>query len=174
MILAQGPKIFRYHYDHFDSRKYKECISEEDIKLLKYIKSKSRMDYKILIFNFPYEQYVWRCYPTLKTNIKVKMISRQLEFKTNNSIPKNIIFIVYLINKITCFNSRIRYYFNILEFSQKMFLYYNRYYRYLSNEKKFGTKKLLKKRDSHKLHFVAWTYHRQITSIKLQRNYLRY
>ena len=177
MILAariESPKMIRYRYDHFDSRKNKEYTSEEDIELLKYIKNKSILDYRILLCNFRYEQYVWRFYPTLKTNVKFTMISRELEFKRNNSTPKNIIFIVYLINKMTCFTARIRYYFYILEWSQKMFLYYNRYYRYLANERKFGKKKILKKRNSHKVHFVAWIYHRQITGIRLQRNYLRY
>ena len=166
--------MIKNRYNHFDSRKNKEYISEEDIKLLKYIKNKSRVDYKILLYNFSCEQYVWRFYPTLKTDAKFIMMSRKVEFKRNNSIPKNIIDIVYLINKMTCFNARIRYHFNILEWSQKMFLYYNRYYRYLANETKFNKRKLLKKRNSHKVHFTAWIYHRQITGIRLQRNYLRY
>ena len=124
--------------------------------------------------NFRYEQYVWRFYPTLKMNIKFTMNSRELEFKRNNSTPKNIIFIVYLINKMTCFNATIRYYCYILEWSQKMFLYYNRYYRYLGNERKFGKKNILNKRNSHKVHFIPCIYHRQITGIRVQRNYLRY
>ena len=178
MILAkriESPEMIRYRYNHFDSRKNKEYTSEDDIKLLKFIKNKSKLDWTILLINFKYEQYVWRFYPLLKRNHKFATMSRELELgKRNNSTPKNIIFIVYLINKMTCFNARIRYYFYILDWGQKIFLYYNRYYRYLANERKFGKKKLLKKRDSHKLHFVAWTYHRQITGIILQRNYLQY
>ena len=77
MILAkriESPKMIRYRYDHFDSRKNKDYTSEEDIKLLKYIKNKSRLDWRILLCNFRYEQYVWRFYPTLKTNLKFAMI----------------------------------------------------------------------------------------------------
>ena len=47
MILArriESPRMIRYRYDHFDSRKNKDYTSEEDIKLLKYIKNKSRID----------------------------------------------------------------------------------------------------------------------------------
>ena len=178
MILAkriESPKMIRYRYDHFDSRKNKDYTSEEDIKLLDYIKNKSRIDWTILLINFKYEQYIWRFYPTLKRNFKFATISRQLELgKRNNSTPNNIIFIVYLINKMTCFNARIRYYFYILDWGQKIFLYYNRYYRYLANNRKFGKKKILQKKNSHKVHFVACIYHRQLTGIRLERNHLRY
>ena len=166
--------MIRYHFDHFDSRKNKVYITEEDIELLKYIKNKSIVDYRTLLCHFRNEQYVWRFYPTLKTNLTFTKISSEIEFETNNSIPKNIIFIVYLINKMTCFNARIKYYFNVLSWSQKMFLFYNRYYRYLANEKKFGKKTLMKKKNNFKVHFTAWICHRQITGIRLQKNYLRF
>ena len=167
--------MIKYHYNHFDSRKNKDYTSEDDIKLLEHIKNKSRTDWKILLINFRYEQYVWRFYPTLKENPKFVTISRELEFgKNNNSIPKNIIFIVYQINKMTCFNRRIRYYFYILNWYQKVFMYYNRYYRYLGNETKFGMKKTLQKRNSYKVHFVACMYHRQITGIRLEKSHLHY
>ena len=75
---------------------------------------------------------------------------------------------------MTCFNARIRYYFYILDWGQKIFLYYNRYYRYLSNERKFGKKKILKKKNSYKVHFIPYIYHRQLTGIRSDRNHLRY
>ena len=104
--------LFRYWYDHLDSRRNKEYTSEDDIKLLEYIKNKSRLDWKILLVNFRYEQYIWRFYPNLKENPKLETISRQLESgNRNNSMPDNIIFIVQLINTMTCFNARLRYYF---------------------------------------------------------------
>ena len=53
-------------------------------------------------------------------------------------------------------------------------MYYNRYYRYLSNDRKFGKKKFLKGRHSHKLHLIACLYHRQFTGVKLNKNHLRY
>ena len=167
--------MIRCHYNPLDSRKNKDYTSEDDIKLLQYIKTKSRTDWTILLISFRYEQYVWRFYPLLKRNLKFATISRELELgKTNNSIPKNIIFIVYLINKMTCFNARVRYYFYILDWGQKIFLYYNRYYRYLANERKFGKKKVLEKRNSYKVHFIPYIYHRQLTGIRFDRNHLRY
>ena len=139
--------MISYRYKRFDSRKNKDYISEDDIKLLEYIKKKSRTDWTILLINFRYEQYVWRFYPLLKRHLKFHTISRQLELdERNNSIPNNFIFIVYLINRMTCFNARIRYYFYVLEWYQKIFLYYNRYYRYLGNERKFNKKRYLKRK----------------------------
>ena len=84
----------------------------------------------------------------------------------------------FLINKMTCFNARIRYYFYVLDWSQKIFLYYNRYYRYLANERKFNKKKIMEKimekRNSYKVHFIPYIYHRQLTGSRLDRNHLRY
>ena len=133
------------------------------------------MDWRILLANFRYEQYVWRFYPNLKENAKFETISNKLElqYKTN-TLPKNIIFIIGLVNTITCFNRRIKYYLYILHWNQRIFMYYNRYYRYLGNDKKFGKKNLFKHKHGHKLHFVAYMYHRQFTAIKLDRNHLRY
>ena len=39
--------MIKYRCDYLDSRKNKEYTSEEDIKLLKYIKNKSREDWTI-------------------------------------------------------------------------------------------------------------------------------
>ena len=131
--------------------------------------------WKILLINFEYEQYIWRFYPNLKENAKLEIFSNQLEFDPEtNSIPKNILFIVGLVNIYTCFNRRIRYYLYLLHWNQKLFLYYNRYYRYLANEKKFGKKTMLKKKHSHKLHLIACIYNRQLTGIRIERNHLRY
>ena len=52
MILArriESPRMIRYRYDHFDSRKNKDYTSEDDIKLLQHIKRKSILDWKILL-----------------------------------------------------------------------------------------------------------------------------
>ena len=167
--------MIRQGYNHYDNRKDRKYITKEDIELLRYIEKQSRIDYTILLINFKYEQYVWRFYPTLKRNLKLNSFSRQLDLsKKNNGIPKNIIFIVYFVNRITCFNNRVRYYFYILHWGQKLFLYYYRYYRYLRNEKKFGNKKILPKRNNYKVHFVPYIYHRQLTGIRIEKNYLRY
>ena len=118
---------------------------------------------------------MWRFYPNLKENAKFETISNKLELRyKTNSLPKNIIFIIGLVNTITCFNRRIRYYLYILHWNQRIFMYYNRYYRYLSNDKKFGKKNFFKYKHSHKLHFVAYMCHRQYTGARLDRNHLRY
>ena len=178
MILPkriESSRMIRYRYNHFDSRKNKEYTSENDIKLLEYIKRKSKLDWRILLINFKYEQYIWRFYPNLKDNPKIDTVATQLDLANrNNSTPDNILFIIHLINRITCFNSRLRYYLYILHWNQRIFLYYNRYYRYQANEKKFGKKTIIKKKHSHKIHFVACIYHRQLTGIRLERNHLRY
>ena len=75
------------------------------MQLLKYIKRKSRLDWRILLANFRYEQFVWRFYPILKENAKFETISNKLELRyKTNGLPKNIIFLVGLVNTITCFN----------------------------------------------------------------------
>ena len=167
--------MIRCYRNALDSRKNKDYISEDDIKLLQYVKRKSKTDYTVLLIHFRYEQYVWHFYPLLKTNPTLATISRELELaNTNNSIPENIINIVYLINKATCFNARIRFYYYILSWEQKIFLYYNRYYRYLRNEREFNKKKALEKRNSYKVHFIPYIYHRQLTGIRIDKNNLYY
>ena len=146
------------------------------MQLLKYIKRKCSLDWRVLIANFRYEQYIWRCYPNLKENYAFEAISNKLElrFKTQN-LPKNIIFLIGLVNKITYFNRRIKYCLYILHWNQRIFMYYNRYYRYLCNDKMFGkNKKFLNYKHGHKLHFVAYMYHRQFTGVRLDKNHLRY
>ena len=167
--------MIRQGYNHFNIRRNRKYITKQDIELLTYIKKQSRLDWTILLINFKYEQYVWRFYPTLKKNLKLETFSLQLELsKRNNGVPKNIIFIVYLINRITCFNARVRYYFYILHWNQRIFLYYDRYYRYLGNERKFGKKKILPKRYSYKVHFIPYIYHRQLTGVRIDKNHLCY
>ena len=167
--------MIRQGYNHFNIRRNRKYITKQDIELLTYIKKQSRLDWTILLINFKYEQYVWRFYPTLKKNLKLETFSLQLELsKRNNGVPKNIIFIVYLINRITCFNARVRYYFYILHWNQRIFLYYDRYYRYLGNERKFGKKKILPKRYSYKVHFIPYIYRRQLTGVRIDKNHLCY
>ena len=176
LIRTNLVEMIRQGYNHFDSRRNSKYITKQDLELLAYIKKQSRIDWTILLINFKYEQYVWRFYPTLKRNLKLSTFSQQLELsKRNNGVPKNIIFIVYLVNRITCFNKRIKYYFYILHWSQRIFLYYDRYYRYLKNKKKFNNKrKILPKRNSYKIHFIPYIYRRQLTGMRIERNYLRY
>ena len=167
-MIRQGSK-------HFDIKKTRKYITKIDIELLNYIKKQSRIDWTILLINFRYETYVWRFYPTLKRNLEIATFSRQLELnKRNNGLPKNILFIVYLVNRVTCFNARIRFYFYVLHWSQKIFLFYNRYYRYLDNEKKFSKRKIIPKRYNYKVHFIPNLYRRELTGTRIQKNYMRY
>ena len=128
--------MIRQGYNHFNSQKIRKCLTKTDLIILKYVEMQSRLDFTIILINFKYEAYVWRFYPILKRNPIITETSQQLEStKRNNGLPKNIIFIVYLVNKMTCFNARVRFYFYILHWNQKIFVYYNRYYRYLANER---------------------------------------
>ena len=169
--LFLSKKMIRQGYNHFNSQRNRKYITKKDIELLAYIKKHSKIDWKILLINFKYEVYVWRFYPTLKNNLKITTFSKQIELnKTNNGLPKNILFIVYLVNSVTCFNARVRYYFYILNWYQKIFLFYDRYYRYLGNEKKFGKRKIVPKRYSYKVHFIPYFYRRQLTGVRIDRN----
>ena len=167
--------MIRQGSNHFDSKITRKYISKVDVYLLNYIKRQSRIDWTILFINFRYESYVWRCYPTLKKNLEIATFSRQLELeKRNNGLPKNILFIVYLVNRVTYFNARIRFYFYVLHWSQKIFLVYDRYYRYLDNERKFGKRKIIPKTYNYKVHFIPNLYRRELTGTRIQKNYMCY
>ena len=167
--------MIRQGYNHFDSWKIRKYLTKTDLLVLKYIEIQSRLDLTILLVNFKYESYVWRFYPILKRNPKITALSLQLEStKRNNGLPENIIFIVYLVNRMTCFNARVRFYFYVIHWSDKIFLYYNRYYRYIGNEKKFGKKKIIPKKYSHKVHFIPYMYRRELTGMRIEKNHLRY
>ena len=167
---------FRNPWHYYDSRYNPGYICKADKKLLKYIKCKCSFDWKILLNNFRYEQYVWRFYPNLKENPKFESFSDQLELAhKTNGLPKNIIFIVGLVNILTCFNRRIKLYLYILHWNRRIFIYYNRYYRYLANEKKFGKRNFIKSKYRHKLHFIAYIHHREFTGVRnLDKNHLCY
>ena len=167
--------MIRQGYNHFDSRKIRKYLTKTDLLILTYIEMQSRLDLTILLVNFKYESYVWRFYPILKRNPKITAFSLQLEStKINNGLPENIIFIVYLVNRMTCFNARVRFYFYVIHWSDKIFLYYNRYYRYLANEKEFGKRKIIPKKYSHKVHFIPYMYQRELTGARIEKNHLRY
>ena len=168
MNTRQGSK-------HFDNKKFRKFISKLDVELLNYIKKQSTVDWTIILINFRYESYVWRCYPTLKKNLEIITFSQQLEQqKRNNGLPKNILFIVYLVNRLTYFNARIRFYFYVLHPFPKIFLFYDRYYRYLNNETKFGKRKIIPKKYNYKVHIIPNLYRRQLTGARIQKNYMNY
>lgn len=96
--------------------------------LLKKIKQNSIFDWRLLKTIY-YEDYVWWSYPNIRQNEKLNVIIHEIEFKRNNGVPKNIMLIVKLVNKITYFNKEIKHFIWILAWTQELFTYYNRYYR---------------------------------------------
>ena len=167
--------MIRQGHNHYDSRKIRKYLTKTDLLILKYIEIQSRLDFTILLINFKHESYVWRFYPILKRNPKITALSLELESKKiNNGLPENIIYIVYLVNRMTCFIARVKFYFYVVHWSDKIFLYYNRYYRYLANEKEFGKRKIIPKKYSHKVHFIPYLYRREITGMRIEKNHLRY
>ena len=170
-----------------------KCYNEE-IEKLKHIKKQSIISRRIyypllqemynrsgynfyLISNqFPYEDYVWWSYTNYNTNRTLRKYIDDLEmnYKTDSGCPRNIIRIVEIINMNTYFNQRIRYFFTLLSWAHNIFIYYNRFYRYLKNDKLFGKKTRIAIRHGHKLHFIRFISYRQNTGIKINKNNLKF
>ena len=144
---------------------------KENISLLESIKQNSIFDWK-LIQTLKYEDYIWWSYPNFKRNERFKSFSDKLDLKTNNGIPKCIIKIVELINGVTFFNKQIKQFVWVLTWSRQIFMYYDRYYRYLQNERLFGKKKFLNYKHGHKLHFISCIKNRELTGIRLNKNHM--
>ena len=66
-----------------------------------------------------------------------------MDYKCDMGCPHNILAIVELINMNTYFNRRIRYFFTLMSWAHNIFIYYNKFYRYLKNDKLFGKKQRL-------------------------------
>ena len=145
------------------------------LDLLRKIYYRSGYDWSFVIKQFRKEDYIWWSYTNYKENRKLHRFIDKLEMQScTNSYPQNIITIVELINKYSYFNRRIRYYFTLMSWAHNIFIYYNRYYRYKKNNRLFGKKEHINLKHGHKLHFIAYMYHRQFTGAKLNRNHLRY
>ena len=71
----------------------------------------------------------------------------------------------------TYFNKEIRRFAWILTWKKDVFKYYNRYYRYLNNEKLFGKKKFLNYKNGHKLHLILCIKNRELTGLRLNKNH---
>ena len=139
--------------------------------LLKKIKQNSIFDWRLLKTIY-YEDYVWWSYPNIRQNEKLNVIIHEIEFKRNNGVPKNIMLIVKLVNKITYFNKEIKHFIWILAWTQELFTYYNRYYRYLRNEKVFGKQNFLNYKNGHNLHFISYIKRRELTGVRLNKNHM--
>ena len=143
--------------------------------LLKRIYYRSGYDWPLIKIQFRNEDYIWWSYITYKESRTLHRYIDKLEmYQCNLGFPQNIIKIIELINTHCYFNKRIRYFFTLMSWASNIFIYYNRYYRYKKNNKLFGKKEHLNVKHSHKLHFVAYMYHRQLTGVKLDKNHLRY
>ena len=144
---------------------------KENFSLLERIRQISIFDWK-LIQTVKYEDYIWWSYPNFKRNEKFESFSDKLDLKTNNGIPKCIIKIVELINGVTFFNKQIKQFVWVLTWSRQIFRYYDRYYRYLQNERLFGKKKFLNYKHGHKLHLISCIKNRELTGIRLNKNHM--
>ena len=144
--------------------------------LLKRIYNRSGYNWSLISVQFRYEDYVWWSYITYQENPKLRRFIDILEMQAacDRGCPQNIVKIVEIINMNCYFNNRIRYFFTLMSWAHNIFIYYSRYYRYQANKKLFGKKEHLDLKNGHKLHFVAYMYHRQYTGARLNKNHLRY
>ena len=143
--------------------------------LLRRIYHRSGYDWSLILIQFRNEDYIWWSSVTYKESRTLNRFIDKLEmFSCNLGYPQNIIKIVELINLHSYFNRRIRYFYILMSWASNIFIYYNRYYRYQKNNRLFGKKEHLNLKHAHKLHFVAYMYHRQYTGVRLDKNHLRY
>ena len=164
---------------------------KENIVLLKYIKTNYPLDWLILkntsvlkfitetyfssqrklIKPIIFHDYVWWSYPNCKRTEKLfEAINDQSQ--TNDGTPECILRIVELINQFTYYNKYIRRFFYFIAWKRQIFRYYNRYYRYLHNERLFGKKKFLSCAHGHKTHFISYLKKREQSGTRLNKNHL--
>ena len=150
---------------------YSKCYNvKENFILLERIRQISSFDFK-LIQTVKYDDYIWWSYPNFKRNEKFESLCHTLDLKRDNGIPKCIIKVVEIINTLTYFNKQIRQFVWVFTWSQHIFRY-DRYYRYLKNERKFGRKNFLNYRHGHKLHLISCIKNRELTGIRLNKNHM--
>ena len=80
--------------------------------------------------------------------------------------------VVEFVNKITYFNKDIKHFISILSWSHELIIYYDRYYRYLRNERLFGKKKFLNYKNGYKLHLISYIKKRELTGCRLNKNHM--
>ena len=124
-----------------------------------------------LIKVIKYKNYLWWCSQTFEQNKKFVLFNKNLNLKTDIGLPKCIIRIVELVNEVSFFNKEIRKIIRASTWHKNIFLYYNRYYRYLHNERLFGNKKFLNFKHGHKLHFISYMKNRELTGITMNKNF---
>ena len=148
------------------------CVIYGD--LLKKIYCRSGYIWAVISYKFPNEDYVWWSWVNFTENRKLTRLVDELEMMScDHGCPKNIIYIMEMINLHCYFNRRIRYFFTLISWASNVFIYYNRYYRYKTNNRLFGKKEHLNLKNAYKLHLVTYMNHRQYTGHRLDRNHLR-
>ena len=143
---------------------------EENKLFLKRVQFRCYFNWK-LIHSVNYEDYIWWTYSSFKKNDKFEIFCSKLEFELDLGLPKCIMKIVETINTVTYFNKEIRRFAWVVTWNRRVFKYYTRYYRYLRNEKIFGTKKFLNLKNGHKLHLISWLKNRELTGKRLNKNH---
>ena len=180
-------KITILNTDYSKDRYYKYRVKETtyfigrkiscrlNSQLLRKIYHRSGYNWHLILTLFRNEDYVWWSYVNYHENRKLRVYIDilEMEHSIDSGCPTNIIHIIELINMNTYFNRRIRYFYALMSWAHKIFIYYNRFYRYQRNNTLFGMKQHLNIRNGHKLHFIAYMYHRQYTGARLNRNHLR-
>ena len=160
--------LFRYRKTKYCCRKQ---FANDSSILLKKIRQNSVFDWRLLV-NIQYEDYIWWSYPNIRQNEVFNLINRQICFKRDNGVPKCIMLIVEFVNMNTYFNKEIKHFISILSWTTEIFLYYHRFYRMLSNERLFGKKNFLSYKNGHKLHFISYIKHRELTGCRLNKNHM--
>lgn len=118
-----------------------------------------------------YQNYLWWCSRTFEQNKNFALFNKNLDLKNDRGLPKCIIKIVELVNQVSYFNKEIRKFVRAATWYKHIFMFYNRYYRYLHNERLFGKKKFLNYKHGHKLHFISYLKKRELTGHRLNTNY---
>ena len=118
-----------------------------------------------------YQSYIRWCSKTFEREKKFILFSTNLDIICNNGLPKCILKVVEMINRVTFFNKEIRKFVYRATWYKRVFMFYHRYYRYQSAEKLFGKKNFVSARHGHKVHFISYVRRREITGSRTNRNY---
>ena len=180
-------KISIFEFDYSKDQYYKSLVKKTDYFIGREISCRlnqeilkkihlSGYNWHLILTLFRNEDYIWWSYVNYQENRKLRQFIDilEMEHRIDRGLPLNIIKIIEIINISCYFNRRIRYFFSLMSWAHKIFIYYNRYYRYKKNSTLFGKKEHLSTKNAHKLHFIPYMYHRQYTGAKLNKNHLRY
>lgn len=131
----------------YNEQNQQKCLTMFNQKLMQVVKYQNHLWWRSRIFE--------------KKNEKFRLFNYNL-MKRENGLPKCIIKIIEIVNLASCFNKQIRQFIRAATWYKYIFMYYNRYYRYLHNERVFGKKNFLNYKHGHKLHFIAYLRNAEI------------